>query len=141
MSNFGRFSQSLTRWPLNDRDRHEAGHDQEPELHHSKGLSPLHPQTTGAGTGAAMTAAPEPGSPPARADCALPEHDMTERLRALADPTRLRLLAALRAVPQQRACVTDLTRATGLAQPTVSRHLQVLHRAALLTRTRDGSRA
>ena len=66
---------------------------------------------------------------------------MTERLRALADPTRLRLLTALRAVSQQRACVTDLTRATGLAQPTVSRHLQVLHRAALLTRTRDGSRA
>ena len=65
---------------------------------------------------------------------------MTERLRALAEPTRLRLLTALRAIPQQRACVTDLTRATGIAQPTVSRHLQVLHRAALLTRTRDGSR-
>ena len=88
-----------------------------------------------------MTSAPEPGSTPARAHGALPEHDMTERLRALAEPTRLRLLTALRAIPQQRACVTDLTRATGIAQPTVSRHLQVLHRAALLTRTRDGSRA
>lgn len=33
-----------------------------------------------------------------------------------------------------------MTRATGLAQPTVSRHLQVLHRAGLLLRTRQGSR-
>jgi len=38
VSDFGRFSQSLTRWPLNVGDRHRHGHDQEPELHHSQGL-------------------------------------------------------------------------------------------------------
>src|SRR5205814_7062181 len=35
----GGFSQSLTRWPLNVGDRHEHGHDQEPELHHPRGLT------------------------------------------------------------------------------------------------------
>jgi hypothetical protein len=36
----GGYSRSLTRWPLNVRDRHGAGHDQGPELHHPRGLGP-----------------------------------------------------------------------------------------------------
>jgi len=65
---------------------------------------------------------------------------LAERLQAVADPTRLRLLAALHAMPHQQGCVSELTAATGLPQPTVSRHLQVLHRAALLRRSKHGSR-
>lgn len=65
---------------------------------------------------------------------------LAERLQSVADPTRLRLLAALHAMPHQQGCVGELTAATGLAQPTVSRHLQVLHRAALLHRSKHGSR-
>lgn len=65
---------------------------------------------------------------------------LAERLQAVADPTRLRLLAALHVMPDQLGCVSDLIAATGLSQPTASRHLQVLHRAALLHRSRHGSR-
>ena len=65
---------------------------------------------------------------------------LADRLQAVADPTRLRLVAALHAMPHQQGCVNELTAATGLAQPTVSRHLQILHRAALLHRSKHGSR-
>jgi ArsR family transcriptional regulator len=83
-------------------------------------------------------AVPETSSP-SNLDEEVSRHHLAERLRALGDPTRLRLLAALRAAPQQRACVSELTDATGLPQPTVSRHLQILHRAALLVRARNGT--
>ena len=45
----------------------------------------------------------------------------------------LRLLAVVLAAPAQTACVRDITTAAGLAQPMVSHHLQILHRAALVT--------
>jgi len=72
---------------------------------------------------------------------ATPEHwqHLAARLQAFADPTRLRLLAALRTRPDQQACVKELTQATGLAQPLVSQHLQILRRALLVHRTRHGS--
>ncbi len=41
--------------------------------------------------------------------------------------------------PTQQACVKELTQATGLAQPLVSHHLQILRRALLVTSTRHGS--
>jgi ArsR family transcriptional regulator, arsenate/arsenite/antimonite-responsive transcriptional repressor len=69
-----------------------------------------------------------------------PWQDLADRLHAVADPTRLRLLAVLQTMPHQQGCVTEITTATHLPQPTVSRHLQILHRAALVTRTRHGSR-
>lgn len=55
--------------------------------------------------------------------------------RGLADPTRLRLLEALRAGPQ---CVSDLVDATGLSQPTVSMHLTCLWECGLVERERRG---
>lgn len=64
---------------------------------------------------------------------------LAARLQAFADPTRLRLLAALRTRPEQQACVKELTQATGLAQPQVSHHLQILRRALLVHSTRHGS--
>jgi len=91
-----------------------------------------------------MTAtAPHPIGPDAERDAgpALTRWEvLAERLQAVADPTRLRLLAALHAMPHQQGCVSELTAATGLAQPSVSRHLQILHRAALLHRSKHGSR-
>ena len=65
--------------------------------------------------------------------------NLAARLQAFVDPTRLRLLAALRTRPDQQACVKELTQATGLAQPLVSHHLQILRRALLVHSTRRGS--
>jgi ArsR family transcriptional regulator len=54
-------------------------------------------------------------------------------LRALADPTRLRVFRALRA---KERCVRDLVASEGLAQPLVSHHLRVLVDAGLVTARR-----
>ncbi len=59
---------------------------------------------------------------------------LAARLKALADPARLRLVSLLSASPDGEACVCDLTEPLGLSQPTVSHHLKVLHQAGLLTR-------
>ena len=55
-------------------------------------------------------------------------------LRAIADPSRLRLLSLIQAQPDHEACVCHLTEPLGLAQPTVSHHLKVLHESGLLER-------
>jgi len=60
-------------------------------------------------------------------------------LKAVADPTRLRLLSLIRSSKDQEACVCDLTPAVGLSQPTVSHHLRVLTEAGLLRRERRGT--
>ncbi|MBK8979027.1 MAG: winged helix-turn-helix transcriptional regulator [Planctomycetes bacterium] len=55
--------------------------------------------------------------------------------RAAADPTRLRILAAL----QQRAlCVCELVALVDVGQPAVSRHLGILEAAGLIDRAREG---
>lgn len=59
---------------------------------------------------------------------------LSRRLKALADPARLRLVSLLAASPGGEACVCDLTAPLRLSQPTVSHHLKVLHDAGLLTR-------
>lgn len=58
--------------------------------------------------------------------------------KALADPTRLRLLSLVAAHPGGEACVCELTEPVGLSQPTVSHHLKVLVDAGLLTREKRG---
>jgi len=55
--------------------------------------------------------------------------------KALADRTRLRLLATLRAGPRSAG---GLSRELGVAPSTVSRHLDLLQRAALLRIQREG---
>ena len=60
-------------------------------------------------------------------------------LRAIADPSRLRLLSLIQAQPGHEACVCHLTEPLGLAQPTVSHHLKVLHESGLLEREPRGS--
>jgi ArsR family transcriptional regulator len=58
--------------------------------------------------------------------------------QALAEPARLRLLALIQAEPGGEACVCHLVGPLGLSQPTVTHHLQVLHRAGLLEREKRG---
>jgi ArsR family transcriptional regulator len=60
---------------------------------------------------------------------------LADTLRALADPTRLRLL---RLLDEAELHVNELVDVLELPQPTVSRHLAVLHRAAIVNRRRDG---
>jgi ArsR family transcriptional regulator len=57
-------------------------------------------------------------------------------LKAIADPTRLRLLSLIHAHEGGEACVCDLTEPVGLTQPTVSHHLRVLLDAGLVTKTK-----
>lgn len=59
-------------------------------------------------------------------------------LKAVAEPTRLRLLSLVAAHDGQEACVCDLTGPVGLSQPTVSHHLKVLVDAGLLQRDKRG---
>ena len=65
-----------------------------------------------------------------------------ERLAAafkvLADPGRLRLLSLIASKPNGEACACELVAPLGLAQPTVSHHLKVLHESGLLERERRG---
>lgn len=62
--------------------------------------------------------------------------DLTKFGKALSDPSRVRILAMIRHRPG--VCVCELTAALGLAQPTVSRHLQVLEEAGLVAGRRNG---
>ncbi len=57
-------------------------------------------------------------------------------LRAVAEPTRLRVLALLR---QGELTVSELVRVLGQSQPRVSRHLRLLTDSGLLERFREGT--
>jgi ArsR family transcriptional regulator, arsenate/arsenite/antimonite-responsive transcriptional repressor len=59
--------------------------------------------------------------------------------KALADPARVRLLSLIASCGEQEACVCEVTEPLGLAQPTISHHLKVLHGAGLLTREQRGT--
>ncbi len=60
----------------------------------------------------------------------------TTLLRALSDPTRLRICMLLLA--HEELCVCELTGALDLAQPKVSRHLAILREARLVRDRRAG---
>ena len=61
---------------------------------------------------------------------------LSEVIKVLAEPARLRLLSLI--ATQDEACGCDLTAPLGLSQPTVSHHLKVLHEAGLVDRERRG---
>lgn len=63
---------------------------------------------------------------------------VAQRFRVLGEPTRIRLLDALRAGP---AGVTELAARVGLSQQNASKHLGVLAAAGLVERRRAGSAA
>jgi ArsR family transcriptional regulator, arsenate/arsenite/antimonite-responsive transcriptional repressor len=64
--------------------------------------------------------------------------DLARTLKALADPTRLRLVSMVAAHEGDEACVCDLTGPLGLTQPTISHHLKVLVDAGIFTRDKRG---
>ena len=61
---------------------------------------------------------------------------LADRFQALADPTRLRILALLR---EMELSVGELAQVLGQSQPRVSRHLKILADAFVLERRKEGS--
>jgi DNA-binding transcriptional ArsR family regulator len=61
---------------------------------------------------------------------------IAERFRILGEPMRIRLLDALREGP---ATVHELQRATGASQQNVSKHLGILLRSGLVSRSKEGN--
>lgn len=59
------------------------------------------------------------------------------RLKAVADPSRLRMLSMLSAADGE-ICVCDLADAIGVSQPTASHHAKVLVGAGLIVREQRG---
>lgn len=60
-------------------------------------------------------------------------------LKALADPTRLQLLATINNSSQSEACVCDLADSVDLSQPTISHHLKVLNDVGIISREKRGT--
>jgi ArsR family transcriptional regulator len=60
---------------------------------------------------------------------------IAERLKALADPTRL---AVLHSLQEGERCVGEVAEAVGSSQANVSKHLGVLRKAGLVRSRRDG---
>ena len=65
--------------------------------------------------------------------------ELAAAFKALADPTRLRVLNFIAAQPNGEACVCHFTDLLGLAQPTVSHHVRLLYEAGLVDRERRGT--
>lgn len=61
---------------------------------------------------------------------------LADRIQALADPTRLRVVALLRLM---ELSVGELAQVLGQSQPRVSRHLKILADAGVLERRKEGS--
>ena len=64
---------------------------------------------------------------------------LAHSLKALADPTRLRLISMVAAHTDAEACVCDLTEPLRLSQGTVSHHLKVLVEAQIFSRDKRGT--
>lgn len=93
--------------------------------------------------GAAAEAVTDESSYTPDLSCLLIDREEAERLaamlKAIADPTRLRIFRLVERAPQGEVCVCDLTECLGLRQPTVSHHLKVMTDAGLLDRERRGT--
>jgi DNA-binding transcriptional ArsR family regulator len=66
-----------------------------------------------------------------------PSQHLDSTFAALSDPTRRAILARL---ASGEASVTELASPFAMSQPAISKHLQVLERAGLITRGRDAQR-
>lgn len=86
-------------------------------------------------TAANLISSPAPESccaPSPAPGLALPEAaTLAERLKTLADPTRLRMLDLL-AQGQDTLCVCHITQQFPVHQPTISHHLRLLREAGLV---------
>lgn len=61
------------------------------------------------------------------------------RLKALADPVRVRLMSLILAEADTGVCTCDLAPAVGVTEATVSHHLKQLRDAGLVEGTRKGT--
>jgi DNA-binding transcriptional ArsR family regulator len=61
---------------------------------------------------------------------------IASRFRVIGEPMRIKLLDCLR---ESGATVNELARELGATQQNVSKHLGVLHRAAIVTRAKEGT--
>src|SRR6476660_3632452 len=66
-----------------------------------------------------------------------PSDRLDAAFSALADPTRRAILARL---ATGEASVTELAEPFAMSQPAISKHLKVLERAGLITRSREAQR-
>ncbi|PKQ26098.1 MAG: transcriptional regulator [Actinobacteria bacterium HGW-Actinobacteria-4] len=64
---------------------------------------------------------------------------LAAKLKAIADPARLRLISLLAASKDSEACVHDLTGLMDLTQGTVSHHLKVLRDAGIVAADKRGT--
>lgn len=79
-------------------------------------------------------------SPLTRKNIAADDAEAVARVfKALADPTRIRILSIIASHADREACVCDLQEPLHLSQPTVSHHLRVLTDAGFLTRSQRGT--
>jgi ArsR family transcriptional regulator len=84
----------------------------------------------------------------ARAHTKSPEIDLVTACKALGDPTRLKILALLKARgrtccdlvarDERGLCACDVERAVGLSQAAVSHHMGLLRRAGLVVAEKRG---
>jgi ArsR family transcriptional regulator, arsenate/arsenite/antimonite-responsive transcriptional repressor len=80
--------------------------------------------------------APAPGSEPMARSKA---EEVSSLLKAVADPTRLQILAMIASTENKEACVCDFTEPLGLTQPTVSHHIKKRSEVGLVNRERRGT--
>lgn len=80
--------------------------------------------------------APAPGlEPMARSQAT----EIASLLKALADPTRLQIIALIRKSEDSRACTCDLTGPLSLSQPTISHHMKKMTEVGLLKSEKKGT--
>jgi ArsR family transcriptional regulator len=60
-----------------------------------------------------------------------------EIFKALADPTRLKILECIK---DEEKCICEVIPYTGKSQPNVSLHLKVLKQASLVNERKDGTK-
>jgi ArsR family transcriptional regulator, arsenate/arsenite/antimonite-responsive transcriptional repressor len=83
-----------------------------------------------------LECAPAPGNEPLARSSA---QEIADLLKAVADPTRLQILAMIAKADQQEACVCNLTEPLQLSQPTISHHLKKLAEVGVIDRERRGT--
>lgn len=83
---------------------------------------------------AVICCSPSTGTPLSRDQA----EELARVFKALADPTRVRLLSLIAASEDDEACVCDLTDEVDLSQPTVSHHMKLLVEAGLVSREQRG---
>jgi ArsR family transcriptional regulator len=63
--------------------------------------------------------------------------DKVEVFKALADPTRLKILES---IEKGERCICEIIPYTGKSQPNVSQHLKVMKHASIIKERKDGTR-